>query len=552
MRSIPERNVADEAGCKGDSVPVPRPGGLRGTVVGIIIVALFALLSVEAFRNPNVLPRGPYTYDEADYVYAAEKGLRANYLDEGAIAIGAFVEAGLEAGFDTTKWRGLSRFIRSTDDVTFYRHFHGPMYFYWLAAAQAFGFTSETGMRYASLCSIAVTALAFVLLVATLFPATFVWIALPLAALLLTGPSIVLTANHITPHALYMLPSLTSLGLLSLYCRSRRIGYWHASVVVAAFAFATLEYALFLVVTMAATLFVFRESLVAPFTREERRRFALTSLVCFLIPLALAWPGGLLKLTLLKNYCYYVYYTLVRGGSYGRSSLGDLWMMRLAESPAEYLVVFAAVASLVVTLKRYPHLLPLALYGLLIAATTVRNKSSFPQYVSSAFPVFYLIAAAGLDLALRHRGTLARLGVTSALTLLVALSSARFFLNLAETSRQQMPFPITSLDEIVPLLATTQVPTFVNRAYVPTLHYYMPQANLYSYHPKDDTLEAILDRAAAVSEGYAGHALLIVDAEQPDTRTRVEQFFVLDRAGTLFLSPQVESAAWYYLTDPRR
>lgn len=543
--------MTDDADRTANLEPAREPSRVPHVVVGVILVALFALLSVAAVRDSNVLPRGPYTYDEADYMYAAEKGLLANYLDEGAISIGSFIEAGLAAGFDTTKWRELSRFIRSTDDITFYRHFHGPMYFYWLATVQAFGFTSETAMRYASLCSIAFTSIALVMLLAALFPATFVWIAPPAAALLLTGPSIILTANHITPHALYMLPSLVSLGALSLYCGTRRVRYWYGSVVAAAFAFATLEYALFLVVTMAVTLFVFRERLVVPLTRDQRRRFAVRSLACFVLPFALTWPGGLIKLTLFKNYGYYVYYTLVRGASYGGSSLSALWTMRLQESPAEYSVLLVAIASLVVILKRSPHLLPLALYGLLIAATTVRNKSTFPQYVSSAFPVFYLIAAAGLDLALKRRGTLVKLGVTSALVVFVTLSSARFFLTLAATSRQQMPFPITSLDEIVPLLADKPLPIFVNKAYVPTLHYYLPQSDLYGYDANREPLDATLERVSAAWDSDSGRAILIVDAAQPDTRARVERSFVVESAGTLFLSPHVESATWYSLTDRR-
>lgn len=48
--------------------------------VNLFVVGLFALLSAEAFRNPNILPRELYSYDEADYVYAAEKGLLANYV----------------------------------------------------------------------------------------------------------------------------------------------------------------------------------------------------------------------------------------------------------------------------------------------------------------------------------------------------------------------------------------------------------------------------------------------------------------------------------------
>lgn len=523
------------------------PGPARSTIilVSAIVAALFALVSIEAFRNPNVLPHGLYTYDEADYVYAVEKGLLANYLDEGAISIGSFVEAGLAAGFDTSKWRELSRFIRSTDDVTFYRHFHGPMYFYWLAVVQAAGFTSETAIRYASLCSVAFTALALVLFLAALFPAHFAFVSMPVTALLVTGPSVILTANHVTPHALYMLPSLVTLGTLSLYCATRRTRYWYGSVVSAAVAFATLEYALFLVVTMATTLVVFRKSLLAALTRDDRVRFALTSLACFVLPLALTWPGGILKLTLVKNYCYYVYYTLIRGGSYGRSSLNELWMMRLEESPAEYLVVFSTIISLALIVKRYPHLFPPALYGLLIFLTTMRNKSTFPQYVSSAFPVFYLIAAAGLDLFLRNHSRRVKLGVTTLLLAIVTLSSVRFFTTQAETSRQKMPFQITSLDEVRPLLVDDDLPVMVNQPHVPVLHYYFPESNLYAYTGPTDSLDTIIQRLEHVIRSEQKGAIVVIDNPGPDTGARVRERFSVQEAGTIFLSPRVPRANWY-------
>ena len=59
-------------------------------VTAVIAVFLF-------FALPNINP-GPFTYDEADYMYAAGQGWLANYLDSPSLSFPDYVRMGLSRG----------------------------------------------------------------------------------------------------------------------------------------------------------------------------------------------------------------------------------------------------------------------------------------------------------------------------------------------------------------------------------------------------------------------------------------------------------------------
>ncbi len=92
----------------------------------------------------------PYVSDEADYMYAASLGLRANYTDSPTHSFGEFLHTGLGRGRGIAERMTLSDAIRSSGDIEFYRHWHGPVAYYWWIAASAFGL-GEYGMRAAML-----------------------------------------------------------------------------------------------------------------------------------------------------------------------------------------------------------------------------------------------------------------------------------------------------------------------------------------------------------------------------------------------------------------
>jgi hypothetical protein len=98
----------------------------------LIVIALACAYCLSASR---LVRHAPYVCDEADYMYAASLGFRANWLDTPSIPIGDFLRIGSKASRVGPAKTSLSAYIRDRGDVLFYRHSHGPLYHYWMMAA---------------------------------------------------------------------------------------------------------------------------------------------------------------------------------------------------------------------------------------------------------------------------------------------------------------------------------------------------------------------------------------------------------------------------------
>src|ERR1044071_883978 len=136
------------------------------TLFCILVVAL----GVIVFRFAAVTSAAPFAYDEADYMYAGTRGFLADYLARPSQSLVEFVRMGMDLARDKTRRGGISEYIRNTGDITFYRHFHGPMYAYWIAAGHAFGIDSEQVYRASGLAIHAVAAVAIFWLFRLVFP----------------------------------------------------------------------------------------------------------------------------------------------------------------------------------------------------------------------------------------------------------------------------------------------------------------------------------------------------------------------------------------------
>src|SRR4029079_6588105 len=119
-----------------------------------VIPAIQIMLAATFYSG--VISSAPYTYDEADYMYAASRGFSANYLDRDVLPFSTFVELGWAALAHPEARFALSEFIRNSTDISFYRHYHGPLYFYWLMAFDE-GNGSEYVMRWVSFFLLFVT-----------------------------------------------------------------------------------------------------------------------------------------------------------------------------------------------------------------------------------------------------------------------------------------------------------------------------------------------------------------------------------------------------------
>jgi hypothetical protein len=509
---------------------------------------LFVFLSLFAFNNKNILSNDLYSYDEADYRYAAEKGFLTNYLDRGSLSFGAFLAKGMKAGLNKTEWGRLSKFIRASDDITFYRHFHGPLYFYWLIATKTIGFDSEKLIRYGTLLLALFCTLAFSLLLFGLFPHRPSYMVVPFIAALLLGPSIILTYNHLTPHGFFVIFSSVSLGCMALYCKENKPRFWYGSIIAAALAFLTLEYAALLILVLLITLWIFRKTHAYPMTKPERRRFLYGSVLCFVLPILVLWPGGLLKLTIIKNYLFYAYFTFIRGDLYSSFSFHDVWSMRVQESPVEYAVLLLGLIALPFMIKKNQWMISLALYTLFILATGFRNLSTYPQYLTSVFPALYLFAAAGFFILLDKKSAIVRSFAAGILTAAIAANSYIFFTFFAPHSWQRTQPEITSLKDITPLLSGNHFPLFVSREYIPTLHYYFPQARLNPYNQVFEDNRTVTKEVSNFIKKHGGSVLILINNRGRELSELIKSELAVENEWNLFFSEREPNVICYQLS----
>src|SRR5690348_9525661 len=94
--------------------------------------ALAALMAIIGVLFARTTPDHPFSYDEADYMYAGTRGIAANYLDSPSLSLFEFLRKGRELSANPGQGRSMSEYVRASGDITFYRHYHGPMYAYWL------------------------------------------------------------------------------------------------------------------------------------------------------------------------------------------------------------------------------------------------------------------------------------------------------------------------------------------------------------------------------------------------------------------------------------
>ena len=342
-----------------------------------MLLALFLLLITR-----NVASE-PYGYDEADYMYAASLGFAANWADVRSIPAADFMRAGLRrAGRQS-----LSQTIRTGNDVLFYRHFHGPIFYYLLIPAIPLH-RSEHAVRTALLAipcaSLAVVYFGCLWLApgAAAFPTAL------MASMLFLSSYSVIESTELAPHALFALCSLASLILLLKAIASGGRRYWYGAVLAAAVAFCTLEVALVLLVTLAICGWVERRRWQADW------RFVANSFAVFLATILVLWPAALLRLSFLKACAVLAYLAVSREFAGGSASFLETWRSRMDHSPLEWVLILAA--GIVLFRTRSRRLLPLALFAALMVLATLPVVTITPRYSLVFMPALDLLAGLAL------------------------------------------------------------------------------------------------------------------------------------------------------------
>jgi Dolichyl-phosphate-mannose-protein mannosyltransferase len=458
--------------------------------------------TVFTLTSMNTIPSHRFSYDEADYVFAASKGLYANYVDQHSISFLTFLENGVAAVRGLNSRIALSEFIRQSQDTPFYRHYHGPLYFYWLRFSALLGGDSEYRLRLATL-ALHVVSFAAIYLGCVIVFKNEILPAMVSSFLLLLSPSNIKTASQITPHAMYVLTVIVSLFAIARLLQTRNLKYLSFTTVSLCFAVIAIEYALLLLLTCVFCLFLNRENLFAGCSRSQIIGILLKQGLIFITILVVFWPGGLIKLTVLKNYLFFSYFTLFRGDSYGTRGFLELWWWRVTESPFEYVVLLSLLLVFTPTLlktKKCHEILPFVVYSLLILATTLGNRSTNPKYVSSLLPPLYVVAGLAASHIIAREKPRAR-RIFGLMILLIALTNTYFFYfrENAQTVHRS-----TILNEVVSFIDDNGLQDkkiLVPISLRPTINYYYPATFLGSYVSTSDP-DAILTRLA--SERYNG------------------------------------------------
>ena len=241
-------------------------------------------------------------------MYAGTRGFLPNFLDQPSQSLVEFVRKGMELARDKGQRVSMSEYIRSTGDITFYRHFHGPVYAYWIAACQALGVRGERGYRASGLVIHALGTIAMFWLFRLVFPELGAVSAFVAALVFAMNRTALVTATAITQHVMYALLSTLALFTCGFFLRTRNPRYWYATAALLAAAFAAVEIAFVLLIAVAV-------SVAIAFWRDGWRQIAVLlgkGVAAAVLTLAVIWPKGMLALGFVKGYLYLAYIALLR------------------------------------------------------------------------------------------------------------------------------------------------------------------------------------------------------------------------------------------------
>ncbi len=435
----------------------------------------FVLLAVFFLLVRRQIFTWPYYYDEADYMYAVSLGWRANFTDTPSQSLSDYVRAGLRKGQDASQRGDLSHAIRRADDVNFYRHWHGPLYFYWLLGLAPFHLNEQATRSWSY---------AFPVLTFLLIYAGCLWL-LPgregLAAGVLSGAFYLwsyatVRTNEVAPHQLFVLCYIVALLFLIKWRNTGAARYWYAAVAAAACAFSTLEVAFVLVVVLLVC--------AALETKLTDWRFMRRSVLLFAGAVSLLWPGAMLKLSFLKAYLFMAYLAIARSSPWGHVSLLETWRLRLINSPMDWLLIAAAILLYFRFCDSGARrlLFPVLLYACLMFLMVLRVATDTPRYLLPFLPAFQLFAGLAFASTTKAWKPIPQAAAAMALCLLA-------FWNTASQTAAHPILPAPQLGSELAKLRGRHLEgkkILAPQDELPMIHYYFPAANLWGYVDADE------------------------------------------------------------------
>jgi Dolichyl-phosphate-mannose-protein mannosyltransferase len=436
------------------------------------VLILLALLGVAFGLVASRISTGLFGYDESDYMYAAQFGPAAHWLDLEAMPLVEYVRIGLGRGRDPQQRQAISELSRAGKDPNVYRHWHGPVYWYWLGFVTNFT-QDEHALRWLSLFFPIITAITLYFGTLRILPEDSGPLAAILSAALFLWSPVTLETTELAPHLAFVFFTLTSLLFLSKVMVDGTRRDWYAAVVAAGVAFCTLEVTFVLVAVLAIGAWRKRAALALDL------RFCVTSIAAFITTVLVIWPAGLLKLTFAKAYLFMAYLALFRKTAWGNVGFAGAWAQRFALSPLEWILILVGLV-LFVRRRRQPSaraVEPFVWFALLMVLTLLRVNGEGPRYSTPYLFALDVVAGWMIASALSFYEFKARYAAVLGLIALLGAVSA-WKLNSHHPGDNPR---LRSILATIHSRGLENMSILAPQDDLPILHYYLPHAELHGY-----------------------------------------------------------------------
>jgi len=434
----------------------------------------------------------PFGYDEADYMYAGTRGFAANFLDRNSQSFPAFVEKGLELAHDAGRRSSLSEYVRASGDISFYRHYHGPVYAYWISLWQSLGVRGEAGFRSTGLVLHAIGSLAIFWLFLGVFPELPPASAFVAGAVFAANRTAIVAATFITQHVVFAFFCCLALFAAAAFLRNQQPRYWYAAAALLAAAFASVEIAVVLIGAVVLAILFFEWNKGWRWLAGLLGRGALV----FLATLLVIWPKGLLELNALKGYLYLAYMALYRK-TFSPISPIELWGFKLRTYPLEFVLLGLALAVCLLGFRRLTNrrvTAPFLVYALAFLAVTLVITAPFTYYHASLTMALAVLTGIAFGEITKR---IPRVGMAALLVVVLGSLAALDASYYRETVRARSASGNGTAEVLSYLRAHQSAQKiFVPYTMVPPLHFYQPELTLIGYD-QDWTMERLAQESSS-------------------------------------------------------
>lgn len=434
-----------------------------------VFLFLILITGAVAFVYWGTITPVPFAYDEADYMWAGTRGFSANFLDRPSQSLVEFVQKGRELAHDSSRRQGMSEYVRSLDDVTFYRHYHGPVYAYWLAAWHSFGAVKETTFRGSGLVLHAMLALGLFWLFRLAFPNLGSGAAFIAAVVYCMNRTTLVAASTITQHKPFELLTGLALFTVALWIQKGSPRLWLAACALLGIAFSTVEISVVLVgaVALAAILIHRRDGI------KEIARLLGKGALAFLAAVLVIWPKGLLAGNSIKGFLYLAYIAVYRK-TFSPITPRELWRFKIQTYPYEMVLLLAGLGVALLGYRWLTHrkeTLPFLTYAVAFVAVTMLVTVPYTYYHCSLMMTLAVLTGVAYGEIQKRAGWLIRSGLVLAiLASLVVLDTSYYRETEVSSTAPSMATDAIRYFRGSGTLASAYVPYTL----VPTLHYYLP------------------------------------------------------------------------------